>query len=87
MPFYEYKCQGCGKEFEEFQSITDEELQICKLCQGKLVKLISHSTGNIIYKDSKELYERQIKPEAKAIAEKIRNGDEKAALDIFGEPE
>ncbi len=42
MPIYEYQCTGCGKTFEIFQKISDEPLTECKVCKGKLTKLISN---------------------------------------------
>jgi putative FmdB family regulatory protein len=85
MPFYEYKCQKCEEEFEEFQGIFDDPIEKCKLCDGEVMCLISRSTGKVTYNDSKELYEKEIKPEAKRIADQIRSGNEDAAADIFGE--
>ena len=42
MPIYEYKCSGCGKNFEVFQKISDEPLTECRFCKGPLSKLISN---------------------------------------------
>ena len=44
MPIYEYKCSKCGEIFEAFQKIDDQPLSRCKFCQGKVEKLISHSS-------------------------------------------
>ncbi len=44
MPIYEYKCSKCGEVFEAFQRISDEPLTKCKFCNGKVEKLISHSS-------------------------------------------
>lgn len=44
MPIYEYKCSKCGEIFEAFQKIDDQPLSQCKFCQGKVEKLISHSS-------------------------------------------
>ncbi len=44
MPIYEYKCSKCGEVFEAFQKINDQPLTQCKYCQGKVEKLISHSS-------------------------------------------
>ncbi|MCD6152690.1 MAG: zinc ribbon domain-containing protein [Syntrophobacterales bacterium] len=44
MPIYEFKCTECGKEFEEFRSITDDTVPACRFCKGKVKKLISHSS-------------------------------------------
>jgi putative FmdB family regulatory protein len=42
MPIYEYECTGCGKTFEIFQKIGDDPLKECRVCKGKLQKLISN---------------------------------------------
>ncbi len=42
MPIYEYECTGCGKTFEIFQKIGDEPLKECRVCKGRLQKLISN---------------------------------------------
>ena len=44
MPIYEYKCSKCGEIFEAFQKINDQPLTKCKYCQGRVEKLISHSS-------------------------------------------
>jgi putative FmdB family regulatory protein len=41
MPIYEYECLDCGKRFEIFQKISEEPLQVCKECKGRLNRLIS----------------------------------------------
>jgi putative FmdB family regulatory protein len=50
MPTYDYKCSKCGR-FECVQKITDEPLDKCPKCGGKVKKLISRNAG-IIYKAS-----------------------------------
>jgi len=37
MPTYEYVCEKCGREFEQFQSIKDAPLKVCprELCGKK----------------------------------------------------
>ena len=47
MPIYEYKCQKCGRQFEEFRGITDPELKSCKFCKGKVSKLVSLSSFSL----------------------------------------
>jgi putative FmdB family regulatory protein len=51
MPTYEYFCTDCKFEFEEFQSIASEPLQICPKCKGKVQRKISGGTG-LIFKGS-----------------------------------
>lgn len=65
--------------------MSDDPLTECPECKGIVVRLISVGMCDIKY-DARDLYEKVIKPEAKEIADKIRNGDEDAAADIFGEP-
>ena len=50
MPTYEYLCDACGHEFEEFQSITAKALRKCPECKKlKLKRLIGTGAG-IIFK-------------------------------------
>lgn len=55
MPTYEYKCKGCGNEFEYQQRISDPPKSECEQCGGALEKLISRSSfllkGSGWYKD------------------------------------
>jgi putative FmdB family regulatory protein len=45
MPTYDYKCLDCNYTFEEFQKMTDEPLEICPDCKGKLKRMIG--TGSV----------------------------------------
>ncbi|WP_295163339.1 FmdB family zinc ribbon protein [uncultured Brachyspira sp.] len=49
MPTYEYKCENCGNEFEEFQSITAEAKAYCTKCGSEAKRMISLNSG-IIFK-------------------------------------
>lgn len=53
MPTYEYQCSACGKAFEKFQSMSEEPLKDCPLCQveGQVKRLISGGAG-LIFKGS-----------------------------------
>ena len=53
MPTYEYECQKCGHQFEEFQSISADPLKSCvsKGCRGKVKRLISGG-GGLLFKGS-----------------------------------
>ncbi|MHB1460397.1 MAG: FmdB family zinc ribbon protein [Armatimonadota bacterium] len=50
MPTYGYRCQDCGYEFEEFQSITADSLTVCPKCQGEIKRKIF--AAGIIFKGS-----------------------------------
>ncbi|MDR0337235.1 MAG: zinc ribbon domain-containing protein, partial [Planctomycetaceae bacterium] len=52
MPTYEYRCDACTHEFEEFQYIKDEPLKKCPSCgRNKLRRLISGGAA-IVFKGS-----------------------------------
>lgn len=52
MPTYDYICDACKYEFEEFQSITAKPLRKCPECgKNKLRRLIGTGAG-IIFKGS-----------------------------------
>ena len=51
MPTYDYECLNCKEVFEKFQKITDNPLETCPKCGGKVKKLISGGAG-IIFKGS-----------------------------------
>ncbi len=52
MPTYQYSCKACGREFEEWQSISSEPLLTCPSCsQNALVRLIGGGAG-LIFKGS-----------------------------------
>jgi putative FmdB family regulatory protein len=44
MPIYEYRCDGCGQQFEVIQKFSDSPLEVCEACQGHLTKLISQTS-------------------------------------------
>jgi len=49
MPTYEYECLSCGRQFEQFQQMSDKLLQKCPQCGGKVRRLIGTGSG-IIFK-------------------------------------
>jgi putative FmdB family regulatory protein len=44
MPIYEYRCENCGNEFEEWQKFSDPVVDKCPGCGGPARRLISQST-------------------------------------------
>ena len=52
MPTYDYICKDCDKEFEAFQSMTDEPLDTCSLCGGKNVERKIGTGAGFIFKGS-----------------------------------
>lgn len=52
MPTYEYHCDACAHDFEEFQYIKDAPLKKCPVCgKNKLRRLISGGAA-IVFKGS-----------------------------------
>ncbi len=44
MPMYEYKCSGCGVEFEMMRKFSDAPVTECAECGAVVEKLISKSS-------------------------------------------
>jgi len=52
MPTYDYRCDHCGHEFEQFQSMSASPLRKCPACgKMKLKRLIGTGAG-VIFKGS-----------------------------------
>ncbi len=51
MPTYDYRCQDCGHEFELIQKMTDDPIEECPSCTGRVKRLIGAGAG-IIFKGS-----------------------------------
>ncbi len=52
MPTYDYRCDGCGHEFEQFQSMTAKVLRTCPKCGERKLKRLIGSGGAVIFKGS-----------------------------------
>ncbi|HZL64731.1 MAG TPA: FmdB family zinc ribbon protein [Thermoleophilia bacterium] len=40
MPIYEYRCDDCGTSFEVLQRMSDDALETCDKCGGRLQKVL-----------------------------------------------
>ena len=47
MPTYNYKCNDCGHQFSVFQKMSDDPVQECPQCEGKVRRIISGGSGMI----------------------------------------
>ncbi|RPH47503.1 MAG: zinc ribbon domain-containing protein [Desulfobacteraceae bacterium] len=47
MPIYEYECKKCGHVEEIIQKFSDKPLSRCRICSGKLQKLISQNSFHL----------------------------------------
>lgn len=52
MPTYDYYCENCGFEFEEFQSIGSEPLKKCPECGELSLKRVISGGAGLIFKGS-----------------------------------
>ena len=50
MPTYGYRCTSCGHQFEVFQRMSDDPVQTCPDCQGKVTRIL-YPTG-VVFKGS-----------------------------------
>jgi putative FmdB family regulatory protein len=50
VPTYQYSCTECGERIEAVQKFTDDPLQVCSACGGKLRKVFS--AVGIVFKGS-----------------------------------
>jgi putative FmdB family regulatory protein len=47
MPAYEYQCDACDVRFEKRQKMSDQPVEVCEECGGKVRRLISGGAGAI----------------------------------------
>lgn len=50
MPTYQYACTECGHSFEQFQSFSDDSLEHCPVCNGRLRKVFN--AVGVVFKGS-----------------------------------
>jgi putative FmdB family regulatory protein len=85
MPTYEYQCDACGHQFEEFQYFSEEPLIRCPVCKKKKLRRLFGTGASIIFKGS-GFYETDYRSEsykagAKAETESAKPGDNGAKTD------
>ena len=83
MPTYDYVCNDCGFNFEEFQSITADPLTKCPKCKGHVRRLIGAGNG-FLFKGNgfyttdyrSENYKKEMKKETSSVS---KTGKDKAS--------
>ncbi len=73
MPTYEYMCEKCGYEFEQFQGITAKALRKCPRCGRMGLRRLIGAGAGIIFKGS-GFYETDYRSESYKKAEKSEKG-------------
>jgi putative FmdB family regulatory protein len=85
MPTYEYACEACGHQFEQFQSITAAPIRKCPSCgKRKVRRLISGGSG-FLFKGNgfyitdyrSEGYKQAAKKDSESASGKSESGDGK----------
>jgi putative FmdB family regulatory protein len=72
MPTYEYKCENCGHQFEEFQSMSEPALEKCPECKKKKLRRLFGTGAAILFKGS-GFYETDYRSESYKSAAKADN--------------
>ncbi len=78
MPTYDYRCNACSHEFEEFQSMTAKPLKTCPECGEKSLQRLIGTGAGLIFKGSgfyetdyrSESYKKAAKAEADSSSDK-----------------
>jgi putative FmdB family regulatory protein len=52
MPTYDYLCENCGYEFEQFQTIKARPLHKCPICKKTSLKRLIGAGSGLIFKGS-----------------------------------
>jgi len=52
VPTYEYVCEACQHEFEEFQQISDAHLRVCPKCRKRKLRRKIGTGAAVLFKGS-----------------------------------
>src|SRR5947209_1335729 len=80
MPTYEYHCDACEHDLEEFQSINDKPLKKCPKCGKPKLRRIFGTGAAILFKGS-GFYETDYRSESYKAAAKAEQDAVKPAAD------
>src|SRR5438270_1205696 len=88
MPTYEYQCDACEHNFDEFQSMSEEPLKKCPECGKKKLRRVFGTGAAILFKGS-GFYETDYRSEsyksaAKAEQEAASKSSDSKAADTNG---
>jgi putative FmdB family regulatory protein len=63
MPTYDYACDSCKHEFEQFESITAEPQKKCPKCKKNKLRRLFGAGGGLIFKGS-GFYQTDYRPDS-----------------------
>jgi putative FmdB family regulatory protein len=77
MPTYEYQCDACEHNFDEFQSMNDKALKKCPKCKKSKLRRVFGAGAAILFKGS-GFYQTDYRSESYKAAAKADTGTAKA---------
>ena len=83
MPTYDYVCDACEHEFEEFQSFSEEPLTRCPKCGKKKLRRLFGTGAAVLFKGS-GFYETDYRSESYKSAAKADQEAAKPAAETNG---
>jgi putative FmdB family regulatory protein len=83
MPTYDYVCDACEHEFEEFQSFHDEPLKKCPKCGKKKLRRLFGTGAAVLFKGS-GFYETDYRSDSYKSAAKADQEAAKPAAETNG---
>src|SRR5262245_24583564 len=83
MPTYEYVCEACEHNFDEFQSMSEEPLTKCPQCGKKKLRRFFGTGSAVLFKGS-GFYETDYRSESYKSAAKADQESAKPAADTNG---
>jgi len=84
MPTYEYHCDACEHDFEEFQYFSEDPLTKCPSCKKKKLRRLFGTGSSIIFKGS-GFYETDYRSESYKAGAKAETDASKPAADAKAE--
>ena len=78
MPTYEYQCDACNYNFDEFQSINDKPLKKCPQCGKSKLRRVFGAGAAILFKGS-GFYQTDYRSESYKSAAKAEQDSSKPA--------
>jgi len=51
MPFYTYRCENCGHQFDKHQNFNEEALRACPVCRKYKLRKV-YSPAGVVFKGS-----------------------------------
>lgn len=77
MPTYDYRCNGCGHEFELFQSMSEAKKEKCPACKKLTLQRLIGTGAAVMFKGS-GFYETDYRSES---YKKAAEADKKSGAD------